>query len=64
MHICGQLFSRMAYEISAHVSQQSPAVLAKHVLAEIPKQVQEYFNKRGLAPMQSKGPQPPYLGGL
>lgn len=43
---------------------QSPAVLAKHVLAEIPKQVQEYFNKRGLAPMQSKGPQPPYLGGL
>nr|XP_058962949.1 copine-3-like isoform X1 [Pocillopora verrucosa] len=43
---------------------QPPAVLAKHVLAEIPKQVQEHFNKRGLAPVQSNGPEPPYLGGL
>ena len=44
--------------------QQPPAVLAKHVLAEIPKQVQEYFSKRGLTPMQPKGPAPPSLGAL
>ncbi|XP_020606001.1 copine-7-like [Orbicella faveolata] len=43
---------------------QSPAVLAKHVLAEIPKQVQEYFSKKGLAPMPPKGPAPPSLGAL
>jgi len=43
---------------------QSPAFLAKHVLAEIPKQVQEYFTKRGLAPMPPKGPVPPSLGAL
>ncbi|XP_078343131.1 copine-3-like isoform X2 [Oculina patagonica] len=43
---------------------QPPAILAKHVLAEIPKQVQEYFKKRGLAPMPPKGPAPPSLGGL
>lgn len=43
---------------------QPPAVLAKHVLAEIPKQVQEYFTKRGLAPMPPKGPAPPSLGAL
>lgn len=44
--------------------QKSPALLAKHVLAEIPKQVQEYFSKRGLAPMPPKGPAPPSLGAL
>ncbi|CAH3117543.1 unnamed protein product [Porites lobata] len=43
---------------------KSPALLAKHVLAEIPKQVQEYFSKRGLAPMPPKGPAPPSLGAL
>ncbi|KAJ7370747.1 Copine-4 [Desmophyllum pertusum] len=43
---------------------QSPALLAKHVLAEVPKQVQEYFSKRGLTPMPPKGPAPPSLGGL
>ncbi|XP_027058067.1 copine-3-like [Pocillopora damicornis] len=47
-----------------NTASQPPAVLAKHVLAEIPKQVQEHFNKRGLAPVQSNGPEPPYLGGL
>ena len=44
--------------------QQSPAVLAQHVLAEVPKQVQEYFNKRGIIPLPPKGPTPPSLGGL
>ncbi|XP_015762832.1 PREDICTED: copine-7-like [Acropora digitifera] len=43
---------------------QPPAILAKHVLAEIPKQVQEYFSKHGLAPMPTKGPTPPSLGAL
>ncbi|KAK2553906.1 Copine-3 [Acropora cervicornis] len=43
---------------------QPPATLAKHVLAEIPKQVQEYFSKHGLAPMPTKGPTPPSLGAL
>ena len=50
--------------IIACFSQQPPPVLAKHVLAEIPKQVQEYFGKRGLAPMPPKGPAPPSLGAL
>lgn len=45
-------------------SQQPPATLAKQVLAEIPKQVQEHFTKRGLAPMPPKGPAPPSVGGL
>lgn len=54
----------MAHTISVHFHQQSSALLAKHVLAEIPKQVQEYFTKKGLAPMPPKGPAPPSLGGL
>ena len=58
------LFCHNDLRNSALVPQQPPAVLAKHVLAEIPKQVQEHFNKRGLAPVQSNGPEPPYLGGL
>ena len=59
-----ELFCHNDLRNSALVPQQPPAVLAKHVLAEIPKQVQEHFNKRGLAPVQSNGPEPPYLGGL
>lgn len=54
----------MTDNISVVFQQQSPAILAKHVLGEIPKQVQEYFNRRGLAPMPPKGPAPPSLGGL
>ena len=62
--ISDKLFCHNDLRNSALVPQQPPAVLAKHVLAEIPKQVQEHFNNRGLAPVQSNGPEPPYLGGL
>ncbi|EDO39500.1 predicted protein [Nematostella vectensis] len=43
---------------------QPPAMLAKHVLAEVPKQAQEYFNSRGIAPLNPTGPPPPSLAGL
>ena len=57
-------FSYWSFIAFLFSSQQPPAILAKHVLAEIPKQVQEYFSKHGLAPMPTKGPTPPSLGTL
>ncbi|XP_031572817.1 copine-3-like [Actinia tenebrosa] len=44
--------------------KKSPALLAQHVLAEVPKQVQEYFNKRKIPPLNPKGPSPPSLDAL
>ncbi len=38
------------------VFQGPPAELAKHVLAEVPKQVTDYYKMRGMAPKPRPAP--------
>jgi len=53
------VLDNLQYIQKFYFSQAAPGQLAKEVLAEVPKQVTDFFRINGIAPLQNTNQPPP-----